>query len=145
MKEHEVSIQKITETNRWLLQNVAHDVFDYEIDEARLTQYLKQTNHVMYVAIVDGVVVGQARGLLQFHSDMNLELYVDNLGVASERRRKGIATRLISALKALADEKFCRSVFVMTESDNNLAKDFYNSFGREEQKAALFELDLNKT
>jgi hypothetical protein len=51
------------------LAHVAPEVFDGAIDPACLEAYLAEPNHLMLVAIVDGVVVGQCAAVIDGHPD----------------------------------------------------------------------------
>lgn len=114
-----------------VLDRVAEDVFDDDIDPAKLTAYLAATGHMMVLAVSDGVVIGQARGMVQYHPDKPTELYIDNLGVTPARRREGIATRLLDELTVWGLEHGCESAWVATETDNAPARALYALRGAE--------------
>lgn len=86
--------------NAELLANVAEDVLDEDILPERLSLFLALPGHVMFLAVEDGAVVGQIRGMVYFQPDRASDLYIDNLGVAAAYQRRGIATQLINALIA---------------------------------------------
>ncbi|MEZ5557931.1 MAG: GNAT family N-acetyltransferase [Pseudomonadales bacterium] len=65
-----------------------------------LRRYLARPDHLMFVAIADGCVIGQVLAVVRYHPDKPTELYVDDLGVAPEHQRRGIATRLMRAAVA---------------------------------------------
>src|SRR5690242_11777115 len=100
-----VDILRIGPGDAAVLGRVADDVFDADIDPARVTAYLAEPGHLMVLAVAGGEVVGQARGMVHRHPDLPTELYIDNLGVTPGRRREGIATRLLDELVAWGREK----------------------------------------
>jgi len=134
-----VEIHHITPANLSLLDTVALDVFDEPLKPAALTAFVNAPGHAMFVAI-DGVrVVGQARGLIQHQPDTSPVLYIDNLGVNPAHQRRGIATRLVAALRAWAKEHGATTVWVATETDNDQAKAFYAALGLTHSTVAYFE------
>src|SRR5687768_13411320 len=111
-------ILRIGPADAGLLDRAAEDVFDDDIDPARLAAYLADPGHLMVLALTDGEVVGQARAMLHRHPDEPTELYIDNLGVTPDRRREGIAGRLLDELVAWGRENGCEEAWVGTEVDN---------------------------
>lgn len=137
------TLHRITAQTAALLDRLAEDVFDYEIDPARVAAYVAAADHALYVAVRDGVVIGQARAVLHRQPDSGADIYIDNLGVAPEAKRQGVATALVDALvtwgKATAP---CRSVWVATELDNGEANGFYAAHGFTLQTMAYYAKDF---
>ena len=140
----EVRIIRIDGTNAEVLENIASEVFDYEIDPEYLADFLEDHNHLMCVAVVNGQVVGQIRALLCRHPDKPRELYIDDLGVSPVHRRKGIATQLVSEARRFGRERNCREVWLGTEGDNEPAKSFYRSLDLTEEAFVLFYDTVDK-
>ena len=115
------------------------DAFDAEVTPAQLTAYLAAPLHKMAVAVVDGVVVGQARAVLHVQPDEPLGLYLDNLGVAETHKRKGLATAMVAALKRWGQAKGAQSFWVATESDNEEGLGFYRALGLKGEGMTYFE------
>jgi ribosomal protein S18 acetylase RimI-like enzyme len=111
-----------------VLERVAADVFDEAIDHNYLSSYLSEANHHMMVAINAGEVVGQIRSVIHKHPDRPPELYIDNLGVTPTLQRQGIATQLLDAMLGLGKTLGCEEAWLATESNNNQAKGFYESY-----------------
>lgn len=120
-----VEIRRIGPGDAAILNRVAEDVFDDDIDPAKLAAYLATPGHMMVLAVADGLVVGQARGMVQRHPDKPTELYIDNLGVTPDRQREKIATRLLDELTAWGLENGCEGAWVATETDNAPARALY--------------------
>lgn len=133
-----VDILRITHANAAVLDRVAIDVFDEPIDLTRLAAYVAEPNHLMVVAVSDGQVIGQARGVIHRHPDLPTELYIDNLGVTPERRRERLATSLLDALAAWAVDLGCEEAWVGTEPDNEAAKALYERRGGQAEAVAMF-------
>lgn len=125
-----------------LLERVAIDVFDDAIDPRRLAAYLSEPGHLMVLAISDGEVVGQARGMVHGHPDQPTELYIDNLGVTPDRRRERLATRMLDELVAWGRELGCEEAWVGTEPDNAAARALYEKRGAEAETFVMFAYGL---
>jgi len=128
-----------------LLERVADDVFDEAIDPARLAAYLAEAGHLMVVAVADGEVVGQARGMVHRHPDEPTELYIDNLGVTPSRQREGIATRLLDDLVDWGCSLGCEEAWVSTETDNGPARALYAGRGAEAEPFVLYAYVFDAT
>ena len=137
-----VEIHRVTPAKAGLLDRIAEDVFDREIDPALLAGYLASHGHLMVVATADGVVIGQARGMVHNQPDEPTHLYVDNLGVTPARQREGVAMRMMQALFAWAREHGCVAFWVATETDNGPARSLYNALGGEGEEMVFYEADL---
>lgn len=95
---------------------------------------LLSKQHVLVLAALDGdAVVGGlvAYELEKFEQDRR-ELYIYDLAVAPEHRRKGIATQLISELKQLAKTRDAYVIFVQADQDDEPAIKLYESLGKKE-------------
>lgn len=102
-------------------------VFDAPVDGDRLGAYLAAPGHLMVVAVADGIVVGQAAGVVHRHPDKPTELYVDEVGVAPSHQRQGIARKMLDELFAIGRELGCEEAWVGTEPDNLPARKLYES------------------
>ncbi len=131
------SIHHITPANAGFLDNVDPDVFDHAIQPSRLAEYLSDARHAMFVAVDDGLVVGQIRGSVHLQPDRASDLYIDNLGTAPSHQRRGIAAAMIAAMLDWGKAQGCTYAWVATETDNDGAKGFYAS-----QRFALDEIAM---
>ena len=135
-------IVRVGPTDAALLERVAIDVFDDAIDARRLAAYLSEPGHLMVLAISDGEVVGQARGIVHRHPDQPTELYIDNLGVTPDRRRERLAMRLLDELVAWGVELGCEEAWVGTEVNNEPARALYAKRGAEAEGFVMFAYEL---
>jgi ribosomal protein S18 acetylase RimI-like enzyme len=139
----DTQILRIGPDQAGLLERVAEDVFDDDIDPVRLAAYLADPGHLMVLAITDGEVVGQARAMIHRHPDEATELYIDNLGVTPARRREGIANRLLDELVAWGRENGCEEAWVGTEVDNEGARALYRARGSEAETFVMYVYPLD--
>jgi aminoglycoside 6'-N-acetyltransferase I len=123
-----------------LLGRVAEDVFDHEIDPQRLSVYLANAGHMMVLAVSDGMVVGQTRGILHFQPDEPVGLYIDNMGVTPARQREGIAGLMLDDLLTWGREKGCKHAWLGTELDNVPARSLYEGRSFKMTEMAFYEL-----
>jgi aminoglycoside 6'-N-acetyltransferase I len=123
-----------------LLERVAPDVFDADIDAGFLAAYLAEPRHMMVLAMADGVAVGQGRAIVHLSPDQAPELYIDNMGVAPDLWRRGIGGRLLDELLAWGRERGCSYAWLGTELDNVEARGLYESRGGKAETMVFYEL-----
>lgn len=110
-----------------LLDAVAEEVFDHAIRADSLAAFLASTNHHMVLAIADGQVVGMASAVVYLHPDKPPQLWINEVGVGREYRRRGIGTRLTEHLLELAWDLGCAEAWLATEEENAPARALYSS------------------
>ena len=141
----EVQIIRAAPAQAGLLDRVADDVFDERIDLGRLAAYLADPSHLMVLAVSNGEVIGQARGVVHRHPDEPTELYIDNLGVTPTRKREGVATRLLDDLVAWARSLGCEQAWVGTEVDNEAARALYQGRGSDAETFVMYFYEFAAT
>jgi ribosomal protein S18 acetylase RimI-like enzyme len=137
-----MQIVRIERHNIELLSNVAADVFDAAIDSRRVADYVAASHHIMLVAVRDRRVIGQVLAVVHRHPDKPSELYIDDLGVAEDCHRQGVATQLLKRAIVLGKQSGCEEIWVGVEPDNEIAKTFYKSLGLKSRAAIIFESEL---
>ncbi len=111
-----------------VLDRVDADVFDDAIDAESAREFLSDPRHHVAVAIDDGVVVGFASGVHYVHPDKSVpELWVNELGVASTHRQRGIGKAVLDCLLDAGRAHGCAQAWVLTERDNIPAMRLYAS------------------
>lgn len=125
-----------------MLDRVAPEVFDAHVPPQRLAAYLAEPGHLMFVAIADGMVVGQCAAVIHRHPDKVTELYIDEVGVTPAFQRQGIARRMLDAMFALGEELGCAESWVGTENDNVAARQLYQSRGAVGEPFMMYRYDL---
>jgi aminoglycoside 6'-N-acetyltransferase I len=127
----ETEIRLVGRDDAALFDRVAGEVFDAPVDAARLAAYLAEPGHHMIVAIHEGVIVGQTAAVVHRHPDKPTELYIDEVGVAPEYRRRGIARRMLEAMLDHGKALGCEEAWVGTEPDNLPARGLYEQRRRQ--------------
>ena len=109
-----------------VLGRVDEDVFDYAVDIDRAREFISDARHHIAVAIDDGVVVGFASGVHYVHPDKPTpEMWVNEVGVASTHRRRGIGKALMDCLLDAGRKLGCNEAWVLTDRDNAPAMRLY--------------------
>jgi len=105
----------------------AADLFDDEPTERWTAAFLAREGHHLLLAFDGDRAVGFVSGVETIHPDKGIELFVYELGVDEDHRRRGIALALLERLEAIAAERGCRGMWVATEPDNVAALATYRS------------------
>jgi aminoglycoside 3-N-acetyltransferase I len=108
--------------------------------EEYLGRLLSKPHFIAVVAIAGDEVVGglAAYELDKFEQDRR-EIYIYDLAVAEDHRRRGVATALIGALRRLASQRGVHVIFVQADPQDGPAISLYRSVGTEE-KACHFDI-----
>lgn len=95
--------------------------------EAMFAERIGHREHLVLVARSGGRVVGLVTAALRWHSAFRRtpRAMVENLIVAPEYRRQGIATRLIERLEAWCDECGVQEVELSVAVANDAAREFW--------------------
>lgn len=98
-----------------------------------LQKFLAKEEAIVLVAEAADVIVGGlvAYELKKFEQERS-EIYIYDLAVAAEHRRKGIATALIEKLKAIAKERGAYIIYVQADKADAPAIELYKKLGRGE-------------
>ena len=115
-----------------ILDNIAPEVFDYAIKVDMTREFLEDPRHHLVVAIDDGQVVGMATGIDYVHPDKQPEMWINEVGVASTHRRRGIARLIIEKLLSVGRDLGCKEAWVLTDRNNGAAMRLYATTGGEE-------------
>lgn len=108
-----------------------------------LQSLLSKSHFITLVALAGDEVVGglTAYELEKFEQDRR-ELYIYDLAVAEQHRRKGIATGLINELKKIAQKRRAYIIFVQADQEDTPAIRLYESLGTKEQ-VLHFDIPIN--
>jgi len=110
-----------------VFDRIAPDVFDHAVRPELIAEFLHDSRHHLAAAMANGVMVGFASGLTYVHPDKPVELWVNEVSVALEYRRRGIARQLLAALFSVGRSAGCRKAWVGTERTNAPAMALYAS------------------
>ena len=107
----------------------AAELFDEVPTEAFTGRWLSQdTNHLL-VAYEGAEAAGFVSGIEVAHPDKPVEMLLYELGVRDASQRRGIGRALVEALGALAVERGCAGMWVLTDADNAAALRTYRAAG----------------
>ncbi len=112
-----------------VLEATPAGLFDNQILGARAEEFLADPRHHIVVAMDESRVIGFATAIHYVHPDKDPELWINEVGVLDDVRRKGIGKRLVRRLLGLGSELGCREAWVLTERDNDPAIRLYESVG----------------
>jgi ribosomal protein S18 acetylase RimI-like enzyme len=115
-----------------VLRKLAPDVFDKPIDARLLAEFLADARHHLAVAIDRDLVVGMASAVHYVHPDKRAQMFINEVGVSSSYRRRGLAQRLVQALVGEARRLQCTEAWVLADADNEVARALYRSAGGKE-------------
>lgn len=137
-----VVVRALSVDDEGLLRDVA-DLFDHPLDPAAARAYLADERHHLLVAFVDDRPVGFVTAVELLHPDKpRPEMFLYELGVAEELRRRGVGTALVAALVDLCHRRGCGELFVLTEPSNEAAVALYaKARGTREPDAVMFTWD----
>jgi aminoglycoside 3-N-acetyltransferase I len=106
---------------------------DNQPDDSYLRELLGKAHFIVICAMLDGAVVG---GLAAYQLDKfeqnRREIYIYDLAVALPFRRRGIATRLINALREEAFRRDAYVIFVQADLVDTPAIELYRKLGVQE-------------
>lgn len=140
-----MEIRLLEERDAVLLSNVDPDVFDHDVQPQFAAEFLVDPRHHIVAAIDGGQVVGFVSALDYIHPDKPPELWINEVGVASRHRRRGIARQMLAAMFEHARKRGCRQAWVLTERSNAMGLGLYRAVGGVEatDEVVMFEIQLD--
>src|SRR5258708_2227057 len=140
-----ITIRVLRRGDESVLTRVAAGVFDNAVGAELTSEFLGDGRHHLAVALDKGEVVGFASGVTYVHPDKEVELWINEVGVASERRGQGIGRGVVAALLEVGRDKGCRSGWVLTNRENQAAMGLYAGLGGVEasRDQVMFEFTLD--
>ncbi len=141
----DIEVRLLTRGEADVLMRVDDDVFDGPVCRDYAKAFLADPNSVIAVAINRDTVVGMASALTYWHPDKPLQMFVNEVGVASAYLRRGLGKALVSCLLEAARDLGCTEAWVATEEDNDPARALYRALSGEESedKAVVYTFDLS--
>ncbi len=123
----------------------ADALFDHPPRREWTVAFLSQPGHHMLIALDGAAVIGFASAVRYLHPDKPAELWINEVGVVESRQARGVGTRLMEGMLALARELGCACAWVLTDEGNEAAKRLYARVGgvREEPETVLFEFRVS--
>jgi ribosomal protein S18 acetylase RimI-like enzyme len=143
----EIVLKRLLPGDEAVLEKVAPGVFDEPVRPDLTERFLATPNYRIVVALDGDLVVGMATGFTHFHPDKEEDFFVNELGVDDTYLRRGIGTRLMTAILAEAKAMGCKAAWLGTEHVNAPALALYRKLireGDEEEDMSVFTFDLTK-
>lgn len=113
-----------------LFETVDPDVFDGPVLPDLLNGFLADPKQHIVVAMDGDVMCGICSGMHHHHPDKHPDLWINELSVAGPWRRRGLATRLVGAMRSHARTLGCTEIWVVADP-TDMAEGFYMSLGWE--------------
>jgi ribosomal protein S18 acetylase RimI-like enzyme len=123
-----IDIRRIGPTDRALVVAAA-DLFDHPPRDEPTDRFLAADDHHLLFAMEGHQPIGFVTGVELVHPDKDVEMFLYELGVAETARGRGVGTALVDALAAIARERGCRGMWVLTDEDNVAALKAYRRAG----------------
>lgn len=129
-----------------LVEKAASDVFDGVVQPHFTSAFLADPRHHLVAAVEAGQVVGFVSALDYVHPDKPRELWINEVSVASNYRRRGLARRMLAAMLEHARGRGCRQAWVLTDRSNAVAMNLYEAAGGVEplKDVVMFEFSLGE-
>ena len=105
-----------------------------------LRNLLGQNHFIAITAVTGGEVVGGLTAYVLQKFEQEREIYIYDLAVSKEHRRKGVATTLIQYLHTLARSLHAWVMFVQADPGDEPAIRLYESLGRRE---TVYHFDIH--
>ncbi|NKB33190.1 MAG: GNAT family N-acetyltransferase [Pseudomonadales bacterium] len=154
MKNMKVDIISLDDNLQDLAEQINQSSWDdeNEVEDysgAALQAYLEKEDTVFIVCyLVENDVqtlAGMSSGRIeQKPYNFSKWLYIDEVDTCSNHRQKGVATAMMETLLKFAKDKGCEEVWLGTETDNLVARRFYESLDPDDIDDVIgytFELD----
>lgn len=126
-----------------LFAEVFEDIDAYQSaiprDEYLRSLFTNQDFIVLVALAGDSVVGGLVAYVLQKFEQERQEIYIYDLAVAKQHRRKRIATKLINNLRQIARERGAYVLYVQADRTDDAAIKLYESLGTREE---VFHFDI---
>jgi len=128
-----IEIKLLGREDAGVLAHITPEVFDNPINVGRANEFLADPRHHLAVTMEDGLVVGFVSAVHYVHPDKQRpELWINEIGVAATHRRRGLGTRLLHTVLAVARGLGCAEAWVLTDPANPAAMRLYTAAGSTE-------------
>ncbi|MBS0272870.1 MAG: GNAT family N-acetyltransferase [Proteobacteria bacterium] len=115
-----------------LLACAVPDVFDHAVRPDLVREFLSDPRHHIAVALEGEAIVGFVSAVHYVHPDKPAELWINEVGVASSHRKRGLAKEMMQTMLVHGRALGCEVAWVLTDTENAAARTLYASVGGEE-------------
>jgi ribosomal protein S18 acetylase RimI-like enzyme len=121
------------------------EAFDGDVDLHETRRMLSDDRHVLLLAYLGLHPAGFVSCVEVLHPDKRPELFLNEIGVIEDARRRGVARALVREALRVARDWGCSSLWVLTNEENHAAVRLYASTGGrwDGRPQAMFEYDLD--
>ncbi len=128
MIENMYEVKRVTEIDF----DLDTDIADFEI--STLKKFLENKKNILILAILNSKVVGVLRAhILDRYDGKGGEMFLNEIDVTENHRQKGVATKLVSKMKDIAQDSNCFETWVVTNRSNIPAVEMYKKNGYSEE------------
>lgn len=115
----------------------------FRLGNERLKEVLTQKDFYIFAAFENEQLAGGITAYKLLGGDyLHPELFIYDLAVKPEYRRKGIAATLLKAVQKLGTEIGVAETFVFAEIDDEQAMKFYQSQKGEQMNSSMFSFNV---
>jgi ribosomal protein S18 acetylase RimI-like enzyme len=123
-----IAIRRVAVGDDAVVHAAAH-LFDKAPMAAATAAFLAAPDHHLLIGYVGGDAAGFVSGVETIHPDKGTEMFLYELAVDKAFRGRGVGTALVTELAALARERGCYGMWVLTDADNAAAIATYRRAG----------------
>lgn len=139
MTEIALSIRKLVPEDAELV-HAAADLFDEPPIKQQTEAFLRSDRDHIWFAYLGQEPVGFVSATTLLHPDKPPHIFVNELGVDEDYRRRGVATRLMAEAVSFARANKMTPLWLAAEGDDDLANNFYRSLsGPTERGSVVYE------
>ncbi|MEM9220860.1 MAG: GNAT family N-acetyltransferase [Pseudomonadota bacterium] len=120
----------------------ASSLFDNPVRRPWAEKFLQSENNHLALATVAGVPVGFASGITYVHPDKPAELWINEVGVDGDYRRRGIGKAVVACLCRHAKSLGAAKAWVFTDAENFSARGLYGSLDGVESETVMVTIPL---
>ncbi|MEO6222061.1 MAG: GNAT family N-acetyltransferase [Vicinamibacterales bacterium] len=142
---NDADLRLLGPTDAAVLDRIADGVFDGPVRPALAVEFLADRRHHLIVALVDSVVVGMITAVDYIHPDKAPQLWINEVGVAPEYQRRGLARRLLREMLNHGRHLGCTEAWLGTEHENAPARGLYVDAGSVAEPFVLYSFDLTES
>ena len=129
MQNTDVQIVQLGPEHLELLAGSAEGLIEGPVSMDGLEALLRQPNGLLFLAVHGHRGVGLAGGLLMRRPNGSADLFVNDLVVRADWRRRGIGARLFEVLAAAGRSAGADGIWLLADPDDAAALRFYRAFG----------------
>ncbi len=118
------------------LIHAAADLFDDTPLPDQTQAFLASERDFIWVAFLGEEAVGFVSATVLIHPDKKPHIFVNELGVDDDHRRKGIGSKLMAEAVGFARSKKMIPLWLAAEGDDDLANSFYRSLSEPTERGS---------